>query len=58
MTDTKTSVEDDEVEAVLGYIYTHADCPHCNETWVSSGVGYETLTCTACDKEFMIREVR
>lgn len=50
--------EDDEVEAVLGYLFTHADCPHCSDDNAYEGDrSGETVTCTACGKDFDIREV-
>jgi len=54
-----TNVWDDEEEPVLGYLYTHCDCPHCGEANEYEGDRqHETVSCTACGRDFQIGEMR
>lgn len=44
---------------VLGYIYTHADCPSCNENNELMGDrSGEKIICDNCGFKFRVREVR
>lgn len=51
--------DEGELEAVLGYLYTHADCPNCDEPGEYEGdCSSDKVHCTACGFDFKIREVR
>lgn len=52
-TDKPTTVEDEP----LGYIYTHVDCPNCNEPSEIEGDA-DRIECDVCGAVFRIREVR
>jgi transcription elongation factor Elf1 len=52
-------MDEDEDNEVSGYIFTHFDCPHCNEPGeVEGDAAGDTITCTACDGELKIGTVR
>lgn len=51
--------DDEELEEVSGYIYTHVDCPNCNEPVEFEGDrSSENVICDACGFEFRIGLVR
>jgi len=41
------------METVRGYIYTHYNCPYCDEpTELEGDTRGETIECPECEKEF------
>lgn len=43
-------MDDDEIEEITGYLYTHWDCDACGETNETEGDrSGEDVKCTACD---------
>lgn len=50
---------DKDLDPVNGFIYTHADCPHCGEPNEYEGdCSSDQVRCTACGEEFEIGMVR
>lgn len=49
---------DSEAEEARGYIYTHADCPHCSEAVeVEGDATGDTIQCDACEGSFTLGQV-
>lgn len=48
-----------EEEEPLGYLYTHVDCPNCNEpSEIEGDASMDLIECDVCGAVFRIREVR
>lgn len=46
-------------ETALGYLYTHVDCPECNEPSELEGdCSSDNVECDVCGAVFKVREVR
>jgi transcription elongation factor Elf1 len=58
MTCRRTTEKPTSDEEPLGYIYTHFDCPECNEVCeVEGDAAGDTVTCDACGAHIKIRMV-
>lgn len=54
----KTDKEPD-CEEVLGYLYTHVDCPNCGEqSEIEGDASSDNIECDVCGGVFKVYEVR
>lgn len=54
----KDDEESDEIESVLGWLYTHWDCPSCDAAnEIEADVSGEIVECPECGKKVKISQV-